>query len=93
MRLLLTQRRNLKRKFLDIENTIHLSELMEAILSARAALWKQHCKLHDLVVKFVSRSELCRPGDGDRRSVAIPAIARRRRLSWLDVEMASVGRD
>jgi len=71
MRLLLTQRRNLKRKFLDIENTIRpyfkafgirlkgpsrgdfeqagreavandplISELMEAMLSARAALWK-----------------------------------------------------
>jgi transposase len=71
MRLLLTQRRNLKRKFLDIENTIRhslkafgirlkgtsrgefeqavrdavandplTSELMEAMLTARAALWK-----------------------------------------------------
>ncbi len=100
MRLLLTQRRNLKRKFLDIENTIRhslkafgvrlkgtsrgefeqavrdavandplTSELMEAMLTARAALWKQYCKLHDLVVKFVSRSELC------RRFMAIPASA------------------
>jgi hypothetical protein len=81
MRLLLTQRRNLKRKFLDIENTIRHSlkafgvrlkgtsrgefdqavraavandpltrELMEAMLTARAALWKQYCKLHDLIV-------------------------------------------
>ena len=81
MRLLLSQRRNLKRKFLDIENSIRhslkafgirvkntgrggfeaavreavagdklTSELMDAMLIARAALWKQYGKLHDLVV-------------------------------------------
>jgi transposase len=74
MRLLLSQRRNLKRKYLDIENTIRhslkafgirlggtsrgafdravreavagdklTSELMDAMLSARAALWKEYC--------------------------------------------------
>jgi transposase len=99
MRLLLTQRRNLKRKFLDLENSIRhslkafgirlggtsrgefeqavraavaddplTSELMDAMLAARAALWKQYCKLHDLVVKFVARSELC------RRFMAIPGV-------------------
>ncbi len=99
MRLLLTQRRNLKRKFLDLENSIRhslkafgirlagasrgefeqavraavaddplTSELMDAMLAARAALWKHYCKLHDLVVKFVARSELC------RRFMAIPGV-------------------
>lgn len=91
MRLLLSQRRNLKRKYLDIENTIRhslkafgmgqggtsrgafdhamraavaddrlTSALMDAMLSARAALWKEYCRLHDPVVKFVARNELCR---------------------------------
>ena len=91
MRLLLTHRRNLKRKFLDLENAIRHSlksfgiklggtsrgkfdqavresaaddplscELMDAILSARAALWKEYWRLHDLVVKLVAQSELCR---------------------------------
>jgi len=91
MRLLLSQRRNLKRKYLDIENTIRhslkafgirlggtscgafdqavreavaddklTSLLMDAMLSARAALWKEYCRLHNQVVKFVARNELCR---------------------------------
>ena len=99
MRLLLTQRRNLKRKFLDLENSIRhslkafgiglaggprgefeqavraakaddplTSELIDAMLAARAALWKHYCKLHDLAVKFVARSELC------RRFMAIPGV-------------------
>jgi transposase len=34
-----------------------LSELMDAMLSARASLWEQYCRLHDLVVKMVARSE------------------------------------
>jgi len=97
MRLLLSQRRNLKRKYLDIENTIRhslkafgirpggtsrgafdqavraafaddqlTSALMDAMLSARAVLWKEYCRLHNLVVKFVARNELC------RRFMAIP---------------------
>lgn len=76
IRLLLIQRRNLKRKFLDIENTIRHSlkafgirlggtsrgkfdaavrdavaddaltrELMDAMLTARAALWREYCRL------------------------------------------------
>lgn len=108
MRFLLTRRRNLKRKFLDIENTIRhslkafgvrlkgtsrsgfeqelresvaddplTSELIEAMLMARGALWKQYCKLHDLVVKFVSRSELC------RRFTAIPGVGPVTALSFM----------
>ena len=99
MRLLLTQRRNLKAKFLDLENTIRhslkafgiklggasrgsfdqavraavandalTSELMDAMLVARAMLWKQYCRLHDLVVRFVAGHELC------RRFMQIPGV-------------------
>jgi transposase len=99
LRLLLVQRRNLKRKFLDIENTIRHSlkvfgvrlhkvgragfegrvrelvaddsltaELMECMLNARAALWREYLKLHDLVVKIVAHDELC------RRYVRIPGV-------------------
>lgn len=42
------------------------SEVMDAMLSARAALWRQYCRLHDLGVRMVARSELC------RRTMAIP---------------------
>jgi transposase len=104
LRLLLTQRRNLKRKFLDIENTIRhslkafgirlnkvgrgaferavreavandrlVSALMDSMLTARAALWTEYCRLHDLVVRFVAGNELC------RRFMAIPASVRWRR--------------
>jgi transposase len=45
------------------------SELMDAILAAQAVLWKQCCRLHDLVVKFVARHELC------RRFMAMPGVA------------------
>lgn len=99
LRLLLTQRRNLKRKFLDLENTIRHSlksfgvrlnkvgrggfedavraacagdsftaELMDCMLSARAALWREYLKLHNLVVRIVGRSELC------RRYLCIPGV-------------------
>ncbi len=99
LRLLLIQRRNLKRKFLDLENTIRHSlksfgvklgkvsrgameravreacaddpltaELMDCMLSARAALWREYLKLHDLVVRVVARDELC------RRFMAIPGV-------------------
>ncbi|MFQ3454014.1 IS110 family transposase [Bradyrhizobium sp. UFLA01-814] len=91
LRLLLTHRRNLKRKLLDLENAIRhslkvfgirlnrvgrggfaqavreavvqdalISELIDAMLNARAALWKEYCRLHDLVVKLVAGHELCR---------------------------------
>jgi len=108
MRLLLTQRRNLKRKFLDLENSIRhslkafgirlnrvargrfetavraavaddplTSELMDAMLSARAALWTQYCHLHDLVVRIVAGSELC------RRFMAIPGVGPVTALSFM----------
>ena len=101
MRLLLTHRRNLKRKFLHLENAVRHSsksfgiklggasrgkfgqavraavaddtlsaELMDAMLSARATLWKEYCRLHDLIVKMVAQSELC------RRFMAIPGVGR-----------------
>lgn len=47
------------------------------MLSARAALWKQDCKLHELVVKFVARSELC------RRFMAIPGVGPVTALSFM----------
>lgn len=53
------------------------SELMDAMLSARAALWRQYCRLHDLVVKMVARSELC------RRFMAIPGIGPVTALSFM----------
>lgn len=37
-----------------------LAELIDAMLNARAALWNQYCRLHDLVVKLVAGHELCR---------------------------------
>lgn len=108
MRLLLTHRRNLKRKFLDLENAIRHSlkafgirlggtgrskfdaavreavaddpfttDLMEAMLTARAALWKEYCRLHDLVVKMVAQSELC------RRFMAIPGVGPVTALSFM----------
>lgn len=108
MRLLLTQRRTLKRKFLDIENTIRhslkafgirikgtgrtgfeaavrgaiaddklTSEVIDAMLAVRTVLWKQYCKLHDLVVKFVARNELC------RRFMAIPGVGPVTALSFM----------
>jgi len=107
-RLLLTHRRNLKAKFLDLENAIRhslkafgirlggtsrgafeqavreaaagdalTSELMDAMLRARAALWKEYCRLHDLVVKFVARSELA------RRFMAIPGVGPVTALSFI----------
>lgn len=108
MRLLLTHRRNLKRKFLDLENAVRHSlksfgiklggtsrgkfdqavreataddpltaELMDAMLTARAALWKEYCRLHDLVVKMVAQSELC------RRFMAIPGVGPVTALSFM----------
>jgi hypothetical protein len=108
LRLLLTQRRNLKRKVLDLENAIRhslkafgirikgtgrtgfdaavreavaddalTSELMDAMLAARAMLWKQYRRLHDLVVKFVARHELC------RRFMAIPGVGPVTALSFV----------
>lgn len=100
----MSQRRNLKRKFLDIENSVRHSlkafgirvkntgrggfeaavreavagdkltrELMEAILMARAALWKQY----GIVMNFVARNELC------RRFMAIPGVGPVTALSFM----------
>jgi transposase len=44
---------------------------------ARGALWKQYRKLHDLVVKFVSRSELC------QHFMAIPGVGPVTALSFV----------
>lgn len=108
LRLLLTHRRNLKRKFLDLENAIRhslktfgiriqgagrggfaqavreavagdalVSELIDAMLNARAALWKEYCRLHDLVVKLVAGHELC------RRFMQIPGVGPVAALSFM----------
>ena len=99
LRLLLIQRRNLKRKFLDLENTVRHSlksfgvklskvgrgkfdqavrdacaddpltaELMDCMLAARAAIWREYLKLHELVVRIVGQHELC------RRYMRIPGV-------------------
>ena len=44
------------------------AELMECMLTARAALWREYLKLHELVVKIVADDELC------RRYVRIPGV-------------------
>ena len=44
------------------------AKLMERMLTARAALWRQHLKLHNLAVGRVGRDELC------RRFTAIPGV-------------------
>jgi transposase len=106
MKLLLTHRRNLKRKFLDLENAIRRSlksfgvrhnkvgrggfdeavrdscagdaftaELMEYMLSACAALWRQYLKPHKLAVLLVARDELC------RRFMAIPGAWKKQLLT------------
>jgi transposase len=53
------------------------SELMDAMLAARAMLWKQYRRLHDLVVKFVARHELC------WRFMAIPGVGPVTALSFV----------
>ena len=105
---MLTHRRNLKRKFLDLENAIRhslkafgirlkgagrggfaqavreavagdalVAELIDAMLNARAALWKEYCRLHDLVVKLVAGHELC------RRFMQIPGVGPIAALSFM----------
>jgi transposase len=99
LRLLLTQRRNLKRKFLDIENAIRhsiktfglkvgkvsrgefearvrelvagdrlIAGLTDCMLRARAALWQEYLRLHQVVVEVVRHDELC------RRFMRIPGV-------------------
>ena len=90
LRLLLNQRSNLKRKFLDIENAIRhsikafgikvgrvsrgqfearvrdlvaddplIAGLTDCMLRARAALWQEYLRLHQVVVAMVARDETC----------------------------------
>ncbi|BBB97199.1 MULTISPECIES: IS110 family transposase [Bradyrhizobium] len=108
LRLLLTHRRNPKRKFLDLENAVRhslkafgirlnrvgrggfaqavrdavahdalVSELIDAMLNARAALWKEYCRLHNLVVKLVAGHALC------RRFMQIPGVGPIAALSFM----------
>jgi transposase len=83
-----------------------VSALIDAMLNARAALWQEYCRLHDLVVKLVASHELCRrfmqiPGvgpvpalsfyDGDRRSLTLQEVTRRGGVFWADVAALAVG--
>jgi transposase len=99
LRFLLSQRRNLKRKFLDLENAIRqslkafgvklsavgrgqfeavvrekiahdpmLSELADAMLNARAALWTEYKRLHGLLVRITAHDPVC------ARFMAIPGV-------------------
>ncbi|BAM88112.1 transposase [Bradyrhizobium oligotrophicum S58] len=108
LRLQLTHRRNLKRKFLDLENAIRhslkafgirlnrigrggfaqavrdavaggalISELIDAMLNARAVLWKEYCRLHGMVVKLVAGHEQC------RRFMQIPGVGPIAALSFM----------
>jgi Transposase IS116/IS110/IS902 family len=53
------------------------SELIDAMLNARAALWKEYCRLHHLVVKLVASQELC------RRFMQIPGVGPAAALSFV----------
>ncbi|BCG94136.1 hypothetical protein MesoLj131a_30000 [Mesorhizobium sp. 131-2-1] len=53
------------------------AEPMDAMLTAHAALWKQYCRLQDVVVRTVPRSELC------RRFMAIPGVGPVTALSFV----------
>lgn len=53
------------------------AELMDAMLKACGALWKEYCLLHELVVKFVARSKLA------RRLMAIPGVGPVTALSFI----------
>lgn len=44
------------------------AELMDAMLEARAALWRQYLKLHAMVLRLVGADELC------RRLMEIPGV-------------------
>jgi hypothetical protein len=82
------------------------AELMDAMLSARATLWEQYCRLHDLVVKnggaqlavpTLHGDPRRRPGDGalvhdgDRRSDTLSPLTRRRGLLRADLATVAVG--
>jgi transposase len=85
LRFLLGHRRTLKRKFLDLENTIRhslkvfvrelltgdllLEGMTDSMLRARAALWQEYKRLHKLVVQFVARDPV------SRRFIGVPGVA------------------
>lgn len=54
-----------------------LAELIDAMLSARDALWREYCRLNDLVVRMVARREL------SRRFMAIPGVGPVTTLSFM----------
>jgi transposase len=49
----------------------------DAMLNARAAQWKEYCRLHDLVVKLVAKNELW------RRFMQIPGVGPIAALSFM----------
>src|SRR5207245_9275497 len=51
------------------------AELMDATLSARAAPWREYCRVHDRVAKMVA------PRDPCRRFLAIPGVGQVTALS------------
>ncbi|MEQ1617498.1 MAG: IS110 family transposase [Terricaulis sp.] len=100
LRLLLANRRNLKRKFLDLENAIRqslkafgvkvgtkcgrggfeaairelvahdsvLAGLCDSMLRARAVLWAEHMRLHNLLIRVTREDEVC------SRFMGIPGV-------------------
>jgi transposase len=54
-----------------------VNELIDAMLNARAAPWKEYLRLHDLVVKLVASHELC------RRFMQIPGVGPVAALSFM----------
>jgi transposase len=73
----LCSRRIFTERFSDDVLAPRARRTAEAMLTARGALWKQYCKLHDLVVKFVSRSELCRRFTAIRGVGPVTALSQR----------------
>jgi transposase len=54
-----------------------VSELIDAMLNARAALWKEYLRLHELVVKLVASHEPC------RRFIQVPGVGPVAALSFM----------
>jgi transposase len=54
-----------------------VTELIDTMLNARSALWKEYCRLHELVVKFFAGHELC------RRFMQIPDVGPVAALSFV----------
>jgi transposase len=60
-----------------IANDKLTSEVIDAMLTVRKALWTQYCKLHALVVKIVARNELA------RRFMQIPGVGPMTALNFI----------